>query len=170
MDPAVNFAGVGFVIGHELTHAFDDQGSKFDLHGNARNWFTPEDKKQFDAKTDCLADQYSGFKVAEGQNLNGRLTLGENTADNGGLRIAFRALQETLARDPNALAGYSDGEKDGYTPAQRFFIASARFGARTRPKRTPGRTLRRTCTVRSNGGTMAWCRTLTNSARRLAAK
>ncbi|MBB5331744.1 M13 family metallopeptidase [Tunturiibacter gelidoferens] len=123
MDPAVNFAGVGFVIGHELTHAFDDEGSKFDMHGNARDWFTAEDKKQFDARTDCLADQYSGFKVAEGQNLNGRLTLGENTADNGGLRIAFQALQETLAKDPSALAGYSDGKKDGYTPSQRFFIA-----------------------------------------------
>jgi putative endopeptidase len=119
MDPAVNFGGIGFLIGHELTHGFDDQGSKFDLHGNVRNWFTPEDKKQFDAKTDCLADQYSGFNVAEGQNLNGRQTLGENTADNGGLRIAFQALQETLATDPNALAGYNDG----YTPAQRFFIA-----------------------------------------------
>jgi putative endopeptidase len=123
MDPAVNFGGIGVVIGHEMTHGFDDQGSKYDLHGNVRTWFTPEDLTKFQAKTGCIADEYSGFKVAEGQNLNGKLTLGENTADNGGLRIAFQALQETLASSPStALAGYKDGEKDGYTPAQRFFI------------------------------------------------
>jgi putative endopeptidase len=123
MDPAVNFGGIGVVIGHEMTHGFDDQGSKYDLHGNVRTWFTPEDLTKFQAKTGCIADEYSGFKVAEGQNLNGKLTLGENTADNGGLRIAFQALQETLTASPDtALAGYKDGEKDGYTPAQRFFI------------------------------------------------
>ena len=123
MDPAVNFGGIGVVIGHEMTHGFDDQGSKYDLHGNVRTWFTPEDLTKFQAKTGCVADEYSGFKVAEGQNLNGKLTLGENTADNGGLRIAFQALQETLTASPDtALAGYKDGVKDGYTPAQRFFI------------------------------------------------
>lgn len=123
MDAAVNFGGIGVVIGHEMTHGFDDQGSKYDLHGNVRTWFTPEDLTKFQAKTGCIADEYSGFKVAEGQNLNGKLTLGENTADNGGLRIAFQALQETLASAPDtALAGYSGGKKDGYTPAQRFFI------------------------------------------------
>ena len=122
MDPAVNFGGIGVVIGHEMTHGFDDQGSKYDLHGNVRNWFSPEDLKQFQAKTGCVADEYSGFEVAPGQKLNGKLTLGENTADNGGIRIAFQALQETLASDPKALAGYSDGKKDDYTPAQRFFI------------------------------------------------
>jgi putative endopeptidase len=122
MDPAVNFGGIGVIIGHEMTHGFDDQGSKYDLHGNVRTWFTPEDLKQFQAKTGCIADEYSGFEVAPGQKLNGRLTLGENTADNGGIRIAFQALQETLANDPKALSGYSDGKKDGYTPEQRFFI------------------------------------------------
>ena len=122
MDPAVNLGGIGVIIGHEMTHGFDDQGSKYDLHGNVRTWFTPEDLKQFQAKTDCVANEYSGFEVAPGQNLNGRLTLGENTADNGGIRIAFQALQETLASDPEALSGYSDGKKDGYTPDQRFFI------------------------------------------------
>jgi len=128
MDPAVNFGGIGVVIGHEMTHGFDDQGSKYDLHGNVRTWFTPEDLTKFQAKTGCIADEYSGFKVAEGQNLNGKLTLGENTADNGGLRIAFQALQETIAANPDkALAGYTSdnpatAEKDGYTPAQRFFI------------------------------------------------
>ncbi|HEX4650838.1 MAG TPA: M13 family metallopeptidase [Granulicella sp.] len=148
MDPAVNFGGIGVVIGHEMTHGFDDQGSKYDLHGNVRTWFTPEDQKQFDEKTSCIADEYSGFPVAEGQNLNGRLTLGENTADNGGIRIAFQALQETLAQNPAALDGYTNGEKDGYTPAQRFFIAfgqvwcqnqteqSARVLAKTDPHST----------------------------------
>jgi putative endopeptidase len=148
MDPAVNFGGIGVVIGHEMTHGFDDQGSKYDLHGNVRTWFTPEDLKQFNAKTSCIADEYSGFQVAEGQNLNGRLTLGENTADNGGIRIAFQALKETLAKDPNGLAGYSGGEKDGYTPQQRFFLAfgqvwcqnqteqSARVLAKTDPHST----------------------------------
>ena len=124
MDPAVNFGGIGVVIGHEMTHGFDDQGSKYDLHGNVRTWFTPEDLTKFQSKTSCVADEYSGFKVAEGQNLNGKLTLGENTADNGGIRIAFQALQETLASNENtALAGYTNGEKNDYTPAQRFFIA-----------------------------------------------
>ena len=123
LDPAVNFGGIGVVIGHEMTHGFDDQGSKYDLHGNVRTWFTPDDLTKFQAKTGCIADEYSGFKVAEGQNLNGKLTLGENTADNGGLRIAFQALQETLTTSPStALAGYVSGQKDGYTPAQRFFI------------------------------------------------
>jgi putative endopeptidase len=154
MDPAVNFGGIGVVIGHEMTHGFDDQGSKYDLHGNVRTWFTPEDLTKFQAKTGCIADEYSGFKVAEGQNLNGKLTLGENTADNGGLRIAFQALQETIAADPaKALAGYSSdkpssAEKDGYTPAQRFFIGfgqvwcqnqteqSARVLAKTDPHST----------------------------------
>jgi len=154
MDPAVNFGGIGVVIGHEMTHGFDDQGSKYDLHGNVRTWFTPEDLKKFQAKTDCVADEYSGFEVAPGQKLNGKLTLGENTADNGGIRIAFQALQETIAADPDkALAGYSTdkpstAEKDGYTPAQRFFIGfgqvwcqnqteqSARVLAKTDPHST----------------------------------
>jgi len=148
LDPAVNFGGIGVVIGHEMTHGFDDQGSKYDLKGNVRTWFTPADLKQFNEKTSCVADEYSGFEVAPGQNLNGRLTLGENTADNGGIRIAFQALQETLAKDPSALAGYTDGTKDGYTPAQRFFIGfgqvwcanqteqSARVQAKTDPHST----------------------------------
>jgi putative endopeptidase len=149
MDPAVNFGGIGVVIGHEMTHGFDDQGSKYDPKGNVRSWFTEDDLKQFQAKTDCVADEYSGFEAAPGQNLNGKLTLGENTADNGGIRIAFQALQATLAADPQALATYTDGKKDGYTPDQRFFItfgqvwcqnqseAAARVSAKTDPH-SPG--------------------------------
>lgn len=119
MDPAVNFGGIGVVIGHEMTHGFDDQGSKYDLHGNVRTWFTADDLKKFNEKTDCVANEYSGFQVAEGQNLNGKLTLGENTADNGGIRIAYQALEETLAKRGAA----AESKKDGYTPEQRFFIA-----------------------------------------------
>ncbi len=124
MDPAVNFGGIGVVIGHEMTHGFDDQGSKYDLHGNVRTWFTADDLKKFNERTDCVANEYSGFQVAEGQNLNGKLTLGENTADNGGIRIAYQALLETIAKQGAAAEpGYSNGERDGYTPEQRFFIS-----------------------------------------------
>jgi putative endopeptidase len=149
IDPAVNFGAIGVVIGHEMTHGFDDEGAKYDLHGNVHDWFTAEDMAQFNERTKCIADEYSGFQVAPGQNLNGKLTLGENTADNGGLRIAFRALQETLvAEGAAAEPGYSDGKRDGYTPEQRYFIAysqvwcgnqreqAARVQARTNPHST----------------------------------
>ncbi len=124
LDAAVNYGGIGVVIGHEMTHGFDDQGAKFDLTGSLNNWFTQEDLAQFNQRTACIADEYSGFQVAPGQNLNGRLTLGENTADNGGLRIAFQALKETLAEQGAAAEpGYVDGKRDGYTAEQRYFIA-----------------------------------------------
>ena len=118
IDPAVNFGGIGVVIGHEMTHGFDDQGSQFDPQGNVRSWWTPEDKKKFDERTDCEVKEYGNFEVAPGQTLNGKLTLGENTADNGGLHIAFAALKETLAKE-----GIDPSKKiDGYTSAQRFFL------------------------------------------------
>ena len=118
IDPAVNFGGIGVVIGHEMTHGFDDQGSQFDPQGNVRSWWTPEDKKKFDERTGCEVKEYGGFEVAPGQTLDGKLTLGENTADNGGLHIAFAALMETLAQN-----GTDPSTKiDGYTPAQRFFL------------------------------------------------
>ncbi len=150
MDPAVNFGGIGVVIGHEMTHGFDDQGSKYDLHGNVKVWWTPEDLAKFKERTECTAKEYDGFEVAPGQNLNGHLTLGENTADNGGLRIAYQALMTTLEQEGAAAEpGYVDGKRDGYTPAQRFFIAfgqvwcqnqteqSARVQAKTDPH-SPG--------------------------------
>ncbi len=126
-DPAVNFGGIGVVIGHEMTHGFDDQGSKFGPTGNVKynadgtigSWFTPTDLAKFNERTKCISTEYSGFKVADGQNLNGDLTLGENSADNGGIRIAYRALQEVMAKQGIA----STSMKDGYTPAQRFFIS-----------------------------------------------
>ena len=85
-DDAVNFGGIGVVIGHELTHGFDDQGSKFDAEGNLKNWWTQADRDEFDKRTSCVADEYSSFVAVDDVHLNGRLTLGENTADNGGLQ------------------------------------------------------------------------------------
>ena len=126
-DPAVNFGGIGMVIGHEMTHGFDDQGSQFDGKGNLRDWWTPEDHKEFKAKTECVANEYSHFEAAPvqgstpAQYLNGHLTLGENTADNGGLRIAYMALADTLAAEGKSM----DEKIDGYTEAQRYFISFA---------------------------------------------
>ena len=119
MDPAVNFGGIGVVIGHEMTHGFDDQGSQYDPQGNVRVWWTAEDRKKFDERTACEVKEYGGFEVAPGQTLNGKLTLGENTADNGGLHIAYQALMETLATSKDEAA---TRKIDGYTPAQRFFL------------------------------------------------
>ena len=127
VDPAVNFGGIGVVIGHEMTHGFDDQGSKFDGKGNLREWETPADRKAFTERTECVANEYSGFQAAPAQgdapavNLNGHLTLGENTADNGGLRIAYMALLDTLAQEGKSI----DDKIDGYTEAQRYFIGFA---------------------------------------------
>ena len=118
-DPAVNFGGIGVVIGHEMTHGFDDQGSKYDGHGNVREWQTPEDRKAFNERTDCEVKEYGSFETVPGVKLNGNLTLGENTADNGGLRLAYIALMDTLAKEPAA----ADKEIDGYTPAQRYFLS-----------------------------------------------
>jgi len=116
-DAAVNFGGIGVVIGHEMTHGFDDQGSKYDGKGNVAEWQTAEDRKAFTERTDCEVKEYGSFEAVPGLKLNGQLTLGENTADNGGLRIAYTALMDTLAREA------SPPEIDGYTPAQRFFLA-----------------------------------------------
>jgi putative endopeptidase len=126
-DPAVNFGGIGVVIGHEMTHGFDDEGSQFDGKGNLREWQTVADRKAFTERTDCVANEYSGFEAAPAkgdtpaQKLNGRLTLGENTADNGGLRIAYMALLDTLAAEGKSI----DDKIDGYTEAQRYFLGFA---------------------------------------------
>jgi len=127
IDPAVNFGGIGVVIGHEMTHGFDDQGSKYDGKGNFREWQTAEDRKKFTERTDCVANEYSGFEAAPAhddqpqQKLNGKLTLGENTADNGGLRIAYMALLDTLAGQGKSI----DDKIDGYTEKQRYFLGFA---------------------------------------------
>src|SRR2546425_9653567 len=91
-DDAVNFGGIGVVIGHELTHGFDDQGRKFDPQGNLRDWWTEQDGKEFEKRASCIADEYSNFVAVDDLKLNGRLTLGENTADNGGGCLPLVAL------------------------------------------------------------------------------
>ncbi len=123
MDDAVNFGGIGLVIGHELTHGFDDQGRKYDPEGNLHDWWTAEDGKEFDQRVSCVADEYSNFVAVDDKKLNGRLTLGENTADNGGARIALMALEHMIAADKTG----KEGRKiDGYTPEQRFFLGFGR--------------------------------------------
>ena len=127
-DPAVNFGGIGVVIGHEMTHGFDDEGSQYDGKGNVREWQTAEDRKLFTEKTDCEVKEYGGFETAPGANLNGKLTLGENTADNGGLRIAYMALMDTLKQEGKKAPYTDDAEKvDGFTPQQRFFLSFAQI-------------------------------------------
>jgi len=128
MDDAVNFGGIGLVIGHELTHGFDDQGRKFDPQGNLHDWWTEQDGKEFEQRAGCVANEYSNFVAIDDQKLNGRLTLGENTADNGGARIALIALEHMIADNRSGQRGQkADGEKiDGFTPEQRFFLGFAR--------------------------------------------
>ena len=120
MDDAVNYGAIGMVIGHELTHGFDDEGRKYDGDGNLKDWWTREDGKAFEERAQCTADEYSSFvavKDDKGEvHLNGKLTLGENTADNGGLKLAYMALSDIIRNTQVKLI-------DGYTPQQRFFIA-----------------------------------------------
>src|SRR5215510_6832938 len=119
IDDAVNFGAVGAMIGHEITHGFDDSGRRFDATGNLMNWWMPRDEDAFRERAACVASQYGGYSSLPGVKLNGNLTLGENVADNGGVRIAYYALMELLARKgPPASI-------DGFTPEQRFFISYA---------------------------------------------
>ena len=138
LDDAVNFGAIGAVIGHELTHGFDDQGRQFDAQGNLRDWWTEQDAKAFEQRADCLVKEYSSFVGPGDAKLNGKLELGENTADNGGLRIAYMALMDTLD-------GKEPPKRDGFTAEQRFFLGwgqiwceniteeSARLQAQTNP-------------------------------------
>ncbi len=119
-DDAVNFGGIGVVIGHELTHGFDDQGSKFAADGNLTNWWTDADRQEFEKRTTCVADEYSKFVAVDDLHLNGRLTLGENTADNGGMHVALMALRKAMAKDAKIAQA-----KEGFTAEQRFFIGFA---------------------------------------------
>jgi endothelin-converting enzyme/putative endopeptidase len=125
-DDAVNYGHIGAVIGHELTHGFDDEGKKFDAHGNLSDWWTPEDTKQFVERTDCLVNEYGSFTaVSDGKGddvkVNGKLTLGENTADNGGLVLAYMAYLDRAAKNHVDLTA----KIDGYTAPQRFYIGYA---------------------------------------------
>ena len=121
-DDAVNYGGIGGVIGHEMSHGFDDQGCQFDKTGNQRNWWTAADKANFDKRAKVLVENFSRFEVLPGVKVNGELTLGENIGDNGGLNISFRALQNSMKEHPLEV-------KDGFTPEQRFFLNWARVWA-----------------------------------------
>jgi putative endopeptidase len=116
-DDAVNYGGIGAVVGHELTHGFDDEGRQFDASGNLKDWWQKQDEERFKILADCIVEEYSSFQPLPGVYVRGKLTLGENTADNGGLRLAYMALLDSLAKHTETMK-----EKDGYTAAQRFFI------------------------------------------------
>jgi endothelin-converting enzyme/putative endopeptidase len=118
MDNAVNFGAIGRAMGHEFIHSFDDHGRKFDEHGSLRDWWTPGDSVRFEERAKCFVDEYSQIVVVDDKTLNGRLTLGENLADNGGLRLAYAALQNDLAVKARPMI-------DGLTPEQRLFLAFA---------------------------------------------
>lgn len=133
MDDAVNFGGIGLVIGHELTHGFDDQGRKFDPQGNYHDWWTKQDGEEFEKRVSCVADEYSNFVAVDDLKLNGRLTLGENTADNGGARIALAALEHLITEDKT---GKPVRKIDGYTPEQRFFLGFGRVWCEKRRPET----------------------------------
>jgi putative endopeptidase len=117
---AENYGHVGAIVGHELTHGFDDQGRQFDGNGNLAEWWTPEDAKQFEQKTDCEVKEYGNFTAVDDLKLNGKLTLGENTADNGGIRLAYLAFLDDAKRKNIDLAAK---DANGYTPIQEFFVA-----------------------------------------------
>jgi putative endopeptidase len=117
-DDAVNYGGIGMVIGHEFTHAFDDQGAQYDKNGNVANWWTEDDYTQFKAKTQKIIDQYSDFTVLDSIHIKGALTVGENTADNAGIAIAYDAFKLTAQGQDSTKIG-------GYIPDQRFFLSLA---------------------------------------------
>ncbi len=126
-DDAVNYGGMGAVIGHEITHGFDDHGSKFDGKGNRKDWWTPEDLRNFQSRAKCVSDQFDGYVVDGDLHENGKLVLGESIADLGGLAIAYAAYEKSLAGKPRP------PDRDGFTPEQRFFLGWAQvWGANER--------------------------------------
>jgi predicted metalloendopeptidase len=122
-DDALNYGAMGAIIGHEMTHGFDDEGSQFDAQGNMKNWWTPDDQKNFDARGACVASQFDGFFVEGNLHENGKLVEGESIADLGGLAISYAAYQKSLEGKPRPQ------DMDGFTPEQRFFIAYAQSWA-----------------------------------------
>ena len=134
-DDATNYGAIGVVIGHEMTHGFDDQGRNYDLNGNLADWWTPEDAAAFTERAQVLIDHFNAIEVAPGVNANGTFTLGENIADNGGLNVSFTAFQKAQ-KD-----GTIKGDMDGFTPEQRFFLAYAGvWAANIRPEEILRRT------------------------------
>jgi putative endopeptidase len=122
MEDPVNYGAIGMVIGHELTHGFDDEGRKFDAQGNLRDWWTPEDAKAYEQRGECIANEYTEEIPEAGVKQNGHLTQGEDTADNGGLRLAFMAVNNKLQAEGKSLDAK---EGDGWTPRQKFFVSYA---------------------------------------------
>ena len=120
LDDAVNYGAIGVVIGHEMTHGYDDQGRKYDAEGNLNDWWTEADAKAFEVRAQKLVGEFNGFEPLPGLHVNGQLTLGENLADLGGVSIAYEALQRALAKDP-----VKRKIIDGFTPEQRFFLSYA---------------------------------------------
>jgi putative endopeptidase len=120
MDDAVNYGAIGVVIGHEITHGYDDRGRKHDAEGNLRDWWSPEDAQEFERRAQRVVAEYNGFEALPGRHVNGELTLGENIADIGGVSLAFEALERRLAKEPSRRRTI-----DGLTPEQRFFISYA---------------------------------------------
>ena len=121
-DYVSNYGAIGTVIGHEMSHGFDDQGCQFDKDGNLKNWWTADDKTKYNERTKVLADWFSEQEAVPGLNVNGAKTLGENIGDNGGLKIAYRAYENRMKQEPLK-------DVDGFTPAQRFYLAYARIWA-----------------------------------------
>jgi putative endopeptidase len=122
-DDAINYGAIGGVIGHEITHGFDDQGSRFDADGNLKMWWTEADRKQFEERANCVVDQFNGYEVQPGLNINGRLTLGENIGDFAGLTVSYYAFKKSLEGKPRPK------DIDGFTPEQRFFLGWAQVWA-----------------------------------------
>jgi putative endopeptidase len=121
-DDAVNYGAIGVVIGHEITHGYDDKGRQYDAEGNLNDWWTEKDAKEFDARAEKVVDQYGSYEALPGLKVNGKLTLGENIADLGGTSIAFEALQRALAKEPSKRKNI-----DGFTPEQRFYLSLAQL-------------------------------------------
>jgi putative endopeptidase len=122
-DDAINYGGIGAVIGHEVSHGFDDSGSKFGADGNLKSWWTTEDRAKFDERAACVVDQFNGYEVLPGLNVNGKLTLGENIGDFAGLTIAYAALMNAMKGKP------APAKIDGFTAEQRFFLGWAQVWA-----------------------------------------
>jgi predicted metalloendopeptidase len=115
-SPAVNFGGIGAVIGHELTHAFDDQGARYDASGNLARWWQPETEREFGRRTQCLIDQYGSYEVSGGTRINGANTVGENIADIGGVKLSFAAYRRVRAAASERLVA------EGFNEDQQFFL------------------------------------------------
>ena len=118
---AVNYGAIGVVIGHEISHGFDDQGAQFAADGSLKNWWTAEDLKKFQARGACVVDQFENYYIEPGVHHNGKLVLGESIGDLGGARIAYMAYQKSLQGKPRP------ADIDGFTPEQQFFIAWGQF-------------------------------------------